>query len=125
MDEDIEITEGSENVFADLGLPDADELLVKASLARRIRAIVAARGWSQSRAAREMGIDQPKLSDISRGKLRGYSVERLAGYLNRLDEDVEIRTHPRREAGRPARTIVVTDERVAAAADPGASVRFD
>jgi predicted XRE-type DNA-binding protein len=128
MDEPIPITESSGNVFADLGLPNPDELLAKSELARRIGEIVAERGLSQSRAAREIGIDQPTLSRIVRGRLAGFSLERLAGYLNRLDEVVEIRTYPNPRPSHPARTIAHAHDGCAIAASSGSATeraRFD
>lgn len=110
MDDDIRIAKGSGNVYADLGRSDADDALNKARLAHRISSIIRERGWSQSGAAREMGIDQPKLSAIVRGNLRDFSLIRLAGYLNRLGEDVEIRTRPNLDPTRSARIVVIGDE---------------
>jgi predicted XRE-type DNA-binding protein len=127
MNDQTRITRSSSNVFADLGLPNPEEALAKAKLARRIAAILAERGWSQSRAAEEMGIDQPKLSDITRGKLAGYSVERLVGYLNKLGEDVEIRTRPNPQPARPARMVVHAfgEDEVAAAPSSEETMRFE
>ena len=61
---------GSGNVFADLGLPDADEMLAKAGLASAILDVIEQRGLTQAEAAEKMGIDQPKVSKIVRGRLR-------------------------------------------------------
>ena len=90
MAERITITKGSGNVFADLGLPDADELLVKATLAIEIERIIRQRKLTQHAAAKLMGIDQPKVSHILRGRLEGYSTERLMGFLTALGRDIEI-----------------------------------
>lgn len=90
MAERITITKGSGNVFADLGLPDAEELLVKATLAIEIERIVRLRKLTQHAAAKLMGIDQPKVSHILRGRLEGYSTERLMGFLTALGRDIEI-----------------------------------
>ena len=67
----------SGNVFADLEVPDADATLAKAKLAERIGAILAARKLTQAQAAAVLGIDQPKVSALIRGKLDGFSTERL------------------------------------------------
>ncbi|MBA3319310.1 MAG: XRE family transcriptional regulator [Gemmatimonadales bacterium] len=90
--------ESSGNVFADLGLPDAEERLVKATLALEIGRIIKARKLTQQAAAKLMGIDQPKVSHVLTGRLAGYSTERLMGFLTALGRDVEIvvRTPPRR-----------------------------
>jgi predicted XRE-type DNA-binding protein len=78
------------NVFADLGLPDADEHLIKAGLVLRIDRIIRQRKLTQTAAAQLMGIDQPKISAMLGGRFRGYSVERLMRFLVALGQDVEI-----------------------------------
>lgn len=82
--------EGSSNVFADLGLPDADELLAKARLASAISDIISGRHLTQVAAAELLGTTQPKISNLVNGRLEGFSLERLAKYLNALGRDVEI-----------------------------------
>ena len=89
------VVEGSSNVFSDLGLPDADELLAKAQLASAISDIIDDRGLTQAEAADLLGTAQPKVSNLVRGRLEGFSLERLARFLNSLDRDVEIRVKPR------------------------------
>jgi phage-related protein/predicted XRE-type DNA-binding protein len=86
----------SGNIFADLGLPDAGEHLIKAGLAVKIEAIIKRRGLTQTAAARAMGIDQPKVSAMLAGQLRGYSVERMMRFLVALGQDVEIVVKPRK-----------------------------
>jgi len=76
MSDDRTVTRSSGNVFADAGLPDAHTQLVKAQLVSRIDAIIGERGLSQREAARILDIAQPDLSNILRGRFRGYSVER-------------------------------------------------
>ncbi|MBS1831111.1 MAG: XRE family transcriptional regulator [Acidobacteria bacterium] len=90
----LEITEGSGNVFADLGLPDAEEHAVKAGLALKIQTVLTRRRLTQAAAAELMGIDQPKVSAILSGQFRGYSVERLMRFLVALGHDVEIVVKP-------------------------------
>lgn len=90
MAERVKITMGSGNVFQDLGFPDAEERLVKASLALEIERIIDQRKLTQRAAAKLMGIDQPKVSHIVRGRLEGYSTERLMGFLTALGRDIEI-----------------------------------
>jgi predicted XRE-type DNA-binding protein len=88
----------SGNVFADMGVPDADDRLAKAELARIIRAVVRARkeqGWTQARAAGALGIAASDMSDLMRGKLARFSQERLAQFLTRLDMEVRIQVGPR------------------------------
>jgi predicted XRE-type DNA-binding protein len=104
-----EVEASSGNVFADLGVPDADEALAKAELARRICAILAGRKLTQAKAAAVLGIDQPKVSALVRGKLDGFSTDRLFRFLNALGQDVEIVVRPRRRVTsthRPAWSII-------------------
>ncbi|MBA3413846.1 MAG: XRE family transcriptional regulator, partial [Chloroflexia bacterium] len=70
-------TQSSGNVFADLGLDDADELLPKSELAWRIAERIQARGLTQKQTAAELGIDQPRVSDLLNGRLRRFSLARL------------------------------------------------
>src|SRR3954468_11539473 len=84
------------NVFADLGLPDPSEHLIKAGLVVRIDRIIRNRKLTQAAAAELMGIDQPKVSAMLAGQFRGYSVERLMRFLVALGHDVEIVVKPRR-----------------------------
>jgi predicted XRE-type DNA-binding protein len=95
----------SGNVFADLDLPDADELFAKGQLLIIVRSKIIDLGLSQSDAAKMLGIDRADVSNIINGKLRSVSIERLSGLLNKLGEDVEIRVHPK--SGEQARTFVV------------------
>lgn len=101
---------GSGNVFADLGLPEPEEALTKATLAMRIGQIIAHRGLSQTEAARVMGIDQPKVSALVRGRLAMFSTERLLCFLNALDQDVEIVVRPKQNvASRAIVRVTITD----------------
>jgi predicted XRE-type DNA-binding protein len=84
------VERSSGNVFADLGLPDADVTLAKAELAARIGTILADRRMTQREAAEVLGIDQPGVSDLLRGQLRRYSSDRLFRFLNALGHDVDI-----------------------------------
>ena len=78
------------NIFEDLGLPDADDRLAKAELARQVGLIVRERGLTQKAAAQVLGIDQPKVSALLAGQLSGFSLERLARFLTLLGRDVQI-----------------------------------
>jgi predicted XRE-type DNA-binding protein len=82
--------ESSGNVFADLNLPKADDLLVKAELVAKIIQETERRRMTQSKAAALLGIDQPKVSALKQGRLSGFSVERLLRFLLLLGRDVEI-----------------------------------
>jgi predicted XRE-type DNA-binding protein len=90
MSKSPEHTVSSGNVFADLGLPDSDELLAKAELAHQIASIAKHRHLTQSETARILGTTQPKVSDLFAGRLGGFSMERLIRFLNALDRDVHI-----------------------------------
>jgi predicted XRE-type DNA-binding protein len=84
------------NVFADLGLADPSEHLIKAGLVVRIDRTIRQRKLTQATAAKLMGIDQPKISAMLSGQFRGYSVERLMRFLVALGHDVEIVVKPRK-----------------------------
>src|SRR6266404_8953627 len=83
-------TLSSGNVFADLNLPAADDLLAKAELAAKIIAEIQRRRLTQIQAAAILGIDQPKISALKQGKLSGFSIERLMRFLLSLGRDIEI-----------------------------------
>lgn len=89
-DEKLKITNSSGNVFADLGIPNPDKHLAKAELAYQISNIIKKRHLKQVEAAKILGIDQPKVSALSCGRLENFSIERLIGFLNQLDCDVKI-----------------------------------
>jgi len=84
------VKQSSGNVFADLELPNPEEHQTKARLAFAINRIIEQRGLTQSLAARQLGINQPKVSALSHYRLDGFSVERLMLFLNALGQDVEI-----------------------------------
>jgi predicted XRE-type DNA-binding protein len=94
MSEELDYTIGSGNVFADLGLPDAEELKAKSDMVIEIIQVIEDRGLKQAEAAEIMGIDQPKVSSLVNGKLSGFSMERLYRLLNALGRDVEIVLRP-------------------------------
>jgi predicted XRE-type DNA-binding protein len=85
-----EFTPSSGNVFADLNLPRADDLLAKAELAAKIIAEIQRRRMTQIQAAATLGVDQPKISSLKQGKLSGFSLERLMRFLLLLGRDIEI-----------------------------------
>lgn len=97
---EVEVTEGSGNVFEDLGFEDADELQAKAELTRQLYKILKRQRLSQRAAAKVLGIAQPDVSALLNGRHTGFSLTRLMMLLNRLDRDVEIvvRRKPRSQA---------------------------
>jgi len=102
----IEIEPSSGNVFADLALPNPEELLAKAELVQRIIDLIAERKLTQARAAAILGVDQPKVSALRRGKLDGFSTDRLFRFLNALGQNVEIIIRPAKRADAQASTRV-------------------
>jgi predicted XRE-type DNA-binding protein len=88
---------GSGNVFKDIGVPNAEEHLVKAQLVFKIDTIMKVRGLKQVEAADLFGIKQPDVSKMLRGEFRQFSVERLMRFLVALDQDVEIVVKPHRD----------------------------
>lgn len=103
----FEHTVSSANVFADLGLPDAQELQAKAALANQIARIVTHRHLTQIETAKILGTGQPKVSELLAGRLDGFSIERLIRYLNALDRDVQIIVSPK-PRNRARATLKVT-----------------
>ncbi|MCI0379188.1 MAG: helix-turn-helix domain-containing protein [Gemmataceae bacterium] len=98
----------SGNVFADLGFPNAEELLAKAELVQRISNQIDERKLTQAQAAAVLGIDQPKVSALLRGKLDGFSTDRLFRFLNALGNEIEVVIRPfARKTGTPKTRIVV------------------
>lgn len=90
MKKKLDYEVGSGNVFADLGLPDPEERLAKAEIALQINDLIEQKRLTQTAAAKLLGIDQPKISALSKGKLSGFSLERLLKFLNILGKDVTI-----------------------------------
>jgi len=107
MTEDIKVHIGSGNVFADLGLPNPEERLVKAQLASLISSLIEQKNLTQMQAAELLGIDQPKVSALTRGRLEGFSLQRLLRFLNALGNDVEIIVKPKPEDRLEAKITVV------------------
>ena len=97
-------------VFADLGLPNPDEHLTRAQLASRISDIIDEWGLTQIEAAKLLGVDQPKVSALMRGRLAGFSLDRLFGFLNALHCDVQI-VVKRKPRSQPAHTSVVPEKK--------------
>ena len=90
----IRIEEGSGNVFADIGLPNPEEALAKAEIARQVNRILSARGLNQTQAAALLRIAQPRVSDLARGRLGKFSLEKLLQFARLAGIDIEIRMKP-------------------------------
>jgi predicted XRE-type DNA-binding protein len=91
------VTEGSGNVFADLGLPNADQEFMKARLTLQIYRIIKERGITQTEAGKILGIPQPHVSALARNRAGNFSVGRLIDFLTALGQDVEITVRPTRK----------------------------
>lgn len=96
------IIKGSGNVFADLGFANPELERLKSGLVQQIATVIERRGLTQVDAAEILGIDQPKVSALLRGRFGGYSIDRLLRFLNALDQDIELiikdKPRSRREA---------------------------
>ncbi len=90
----VTVEEGSGNVYADLGYTDSEGMLVKAQLAAKIGEIIQRRALTQARAAEILGLTQPKVSALLKGRFRGISEHRLLECLTRLGRDVHIVIKP-------------------------------
>jgi predicted XRE-type DNA-binding protein len=111
-----EHTVSSGNVFADLGLPNADELLAKSNLVIQITRLIEERGLTQAEAAEVLGVDQPKVSALVRGRLAGFSMERLYRFLNALGSDVDIVVRPKARNRSEGVVRVITQTRLVTSA---------
>jgi predicted XRE-type DNA-binding protein len=100
------IVRSSGNAFADLGFADAGERQTKVRLAMAINDALRRRGLSQERAAELLGINQPKVSALSKYRLEGFSVERLMRFLTSLNRDIEIIIRNKPRTRRPGRVFV-------------------
>jgi len=97
---EISISPSSGNVFADLDLPNSEEYLVKAKLAYEIAQLIKEKKLTQRKAAEILGIDQPKISALLKGKLAGFSIERLFRFFAMLNQDIEIIIKPHKGRNR-------------------------
>ncbi len=93
----VRVEPGSGNVFADLGLPHAEQELLKARLTLQIYKLIKARGLTQAKAGEILGIKQPHVSTLMRNRAGMFSVERLMEFLTALGQDVEITVRPTRK----------------------------
>jgi predicted XRE-type DNA-binding protein len=89
-----EFEESSGNVFADLGLENAGELLLKAEIVAEIARLIKLKKLTQAKAAALTGTSQPDLSNLLRGRLRGFSVERLLLMLTTFGRDIDVVVKP-------------------------------
>jgi predicted XRE-type DNA-binding protein len=92
------VTASSGNVFADLGLPNPEQELMKARLTLQIYRIIKERGFTQTEAAKIIGVKQPHVSLLMRNRAGTFSVGRLMEFLTALGQDVEITVRSTRKA---------------------------
>ncbi len=102
-----DVTPSTGNVFRDLDVASPEESLAKAELTARIAELIASKGLTQASAAKLLGVDQPKVSALLRGRLTGFSTERLMRFLTALGSDVRIVVHHRPRAKGPGHLEVV------------------
>ncbi len=96
---------GSGNVFADLGLEDADELLIRAKLGYTVRMILEKRGLKQKEISELLKIDQSEVSKLMNGKYHLFSEGRLFSFLNKLDRKVTVQISPRQKDDKPQEVV--------------------
>ncbi len=99
---DLEIHDSSGNIFLDMEVRDAEERLAKAELARLIKVAIRDRALTQAEAASLLDVTQPDISDLTRGKLARFSMDRLERFLNALDMEIRIQVGPRPKRKRQA-----------------------
>jgi predicted XRE-type DNA-binding protein len=97
----------SGNVFADLGLPDAAGHMAKAQLAHQICLLIEEAGLSQTEAAARLGVDQPKVSALMRGRLKDFSTDRLMRFVTAMNHDVVIAIRSPRDEARPSVRVLM------------------
>ena len=97
---------GSGNVFADLGLKDADELLTRAKLGHTVRMILEKRGLKQKEISELLKINQSEVSKLMNGKYHLFSEGRLFGFLNKLDKKVTVQLSPRQKDDNPQEVVL-------------------
>ncbi len=106
-DSDTKVTHSSGNVFADIGIPNPEEFMLKAKLARIITKTIEERGWIQQQAAETLGIKQPKVSYLKNGSgLDHFSVERLLEFISKLDREIVITVSHQQKNLPPEKVII-------------------
>lgn len=102
------IEKGSDNIFADLGRPDAETHFLKAQIVSEIYRLTNERKLTQAQMGKLIGISQPEVSRMFKGNFREYSVERLIAFLTAFDRDVEIVSRPHKKSGKMGRITFTT-----------------
>ena len=109
MSKHSEVTVGSGNVFADLGLPDAEALLVKAQLTYQIAKRIKELKLTQSEAGVRLAVSQPDVSRLMKGRVTGFSTDRLLALLNSLDFNVDIVLRRTDQSSHTTRVRIIED----------------
>lgn len=104
--DELEVTIGSGNAFLDMGHQNPEEALAKSNLAHQISKVIKSRKLTQKQTAEILGISQPNVSDIVRGNLQKYSIDRLMRFLRVLGKDIEIRVKKSKYISRPRLEVV-------------------
>ena len=104
----IKAETGSGNIFADIGLPNPEEALAKAEIARLVNLALSSRKLSQEKAGVLLGIRQPRVSDLKRGRLGKFSLEKMIDFAKRLGNDVDI--HIQRSRKKPRLKVMSAGE---------------
>jgi predicted XRE-type DNA-binding protein len=99
MTREVQPHRSSGNVFADIGAANPEQALAKAQLARQINRIIVDRKLSQAQAAAILGVDQPRISALSKGRLSVFSLEKMMQFAARLGNEVRISIRPSRNSG--------------------------
>lgn len=107
MAKKIRVKMGCGNVFADMGYENAEEAFTKAKITSRICDIIKAKRITQVAAAKILGIDQPRVSDLICGRLRRFSTDKLFEFLTSLDQDIEIVIKPKSRSSKHAEIRVL------------------
>lgn len=103
MTRKVKVETSNGNIFADLGLPDAENHFLRAQIVSEIYRLANGRKLTQAQAGKLMGISQPEVSRMFKGHFREYSIDRLMGFLTSFDRDVEIVVRPHKKAGKTGR----------------------
>ena len=103
MKRKVKVDIGGANIFADLGLPDADTHFLKAQIVAEIYRLTNQRKLTQAQAGKLIGVSQPEVSRMFKGNFREYSIDRLMAFLTAFDRDVEIVVKPHKKSGKAGR----------------------
>lgn len=95
---DTAVFVGGVNIFKSIGRADADEAFAKVGLAYKIHGLIEKMGLSQTEAAKLLGTDRARVSNLMRGRLKEFSIERLFHFLNKLGQDVDVMIRPKRQS---------------------------